>query len=201
MSRWYMVRHGQTLWNLEGKTQGQCDIPLSDKGRQQACAVAKAFEGYDVSNIFCSDLERARETAEIIGEKIDAPIDFLPELREMNLGCWQGLTSQMLSARYPQDYNLWRTDPSRVIISGGESLESFRRRIRYCIEIIISNECGKDIIVVSHGLTLKVLTLELLGMDIRHFNSIRMDNASVTAVELREKGNVLVWLNDTCHLR
>lgn len=196
-----MVRHGETLWNIEHKTQGQLNIPLTDKGIRQARAVGQALKELNISRIFCSDLMRAAKTAEIIAQEIGACVEIMPGLREMDLGCWEGLTAQEISRRYEHDYKLWRTDPSKAVIYGAETLDAFKERISNCIKAILSQYFGNNILVVSHALALKILVLELLNMDIKYFNSIRMDNASITAVDIREKGNVLVLLNDVCHLR
>jgi hypothetical protein len=93
MTELLLVRHGETDWNAEGRLQGHTDRPLSDYGRDQARQLADdlATEAFDV--IYASDLARARETAEIVAERLDVPVNVDPDLREKNWGTWEGLTS------------------------------------------------------------------------------------------------------------
>ena len=87
----YLIRHGQTNWNAERKIQGQTDIPLNQIGQQQAKDVSEEISKLKIDKIFSSDLLRARETAEIINEKIGAKIEYDKRLREVNYGNYEGI--------------------------------------------------------------------------------------------------------------
>ena len=88
------ARHGETDWNFEGRLQGHTDRPLNAYGREQAEALAGRLAREDVAAIYASDLARARETAEIVGERLGLPVVVDPDLREKNWGTWEGLTSE-----------------------------------------------------------------------------------------------------------
>jgi probable phosphoglycerate mutase len=99
-SRLLLVRHGQSEWNAVGRWQGQADPPLTDVGRAQARAAARAVGSVDA--VFSSDLQRARETADVIAERIGVgPVIADPGLRERDAGEWSGLTRDEIRDRYP----------------------------------------------------------------------------------------------------
>ena len=87
------ARHGETDWNFEGRLQGHTDRPLNAYGREQAEALAGRLAREDVAAIYASDLARARETAEIVGERLGLPVVLDPDLREKDWGTWEGLTA------------------------------------------------------------------------------------------------------------
>ena len=92
--RLILVRHGSTAWNEEGKYQGTIDIPLSDRGRQEAEMVAERLRDEKIDAVYSSNLRRARETAEIIARPHGLPVQVIEELGEMNFGDWEGMTAQ-----------------------------------------------------------------------------------------------------------
>ncbi len=92
MGRWFIVRHGETEWNVVGRIQGHSDIPLSRKGREQAHTVARRLAAAPLDVVYCSDLSRASETARIILGDRDIPLHATAELRERDYGVFEGLT-------------------------------------------------------------------------------------------------------------
>ena len=126
--RLILVRHGTTIWNEEGKYQGVIDVPLSDKGRQEAKRVANRLQNEDIKAVYSSHLVRARETAEIIARPHGLPVKVIREIGEINFGDWEGLTSQEIIKQFGEDaYRLWLEDPGKVEISGGDRLSDFER--------------------------------------------------------------------------
>src|SRR5579884_1391455 len=116
-----LVRHGETDWNAEGRLQGHTDRPLSDFGRRQAKELAERLSGERVDAIYASDLARARETAEIVGERLGLPVVIDPDLREKNWGSWEGLTG----------------DERAGVEYEGETTEAHRDRVLRAIERIV----------------------------------------------------------------
>ena len=91
MNTYYLVRHGQTVWNTLGKTQGHGNSPLTELGERQASELAEALKNYPIDMIYCSDLGRAVQTAEIVGSKLNIEVEPTDLLREMGFGIWEGM--------------------------------------------------------------------------------------------------------------
>ena len=101
MGRWFLVRHGETDWNVEGRAQGQMHVPLNDRGLVQAEAIAARLRPMRFTAAYASDLRRVTQTAEAIMRGRDVPLVTLPALRERGFGEWEGLTFTEMEARYP----------------------------------------------------------------------------------------------------
>lgn len=144
MTRLLLVRHGQSIWNADGRWQGQADPPLSALGRLQAFHAAKAVGAVDV--IIASDLERARDTALIISEAIGVgPVVIEPGLRERSAGEWSGLTRDEIEAEWPGYLDARKRPP------GWESDESVLERVGEVLVRIEEEYEGADVLVVTHG--------------------------------------------------
>jgi broad specificity phosphatase PhoE len=144
-----LVRHGETDWNADGRLQGQTDRPLSDYGRRQARKLAEALEGEELEAIYSSDLARARETAEIVGERLGLPVELDPELREKDWGTWEGLTA---------------VERDRVEFVG-ESTQAHQERILGALRRIAERhprDCR--VLVVTHGGSMRRVQTAAMGM-------------------------------------
>jgi len=157
-TEFYLVRHGRTYWNDEGRWQGQADAILNETGRLQAEAVAGAFaetfaEGEPAQNltaIYSSDLKRAVDTAEAIARRVGIPVQTDPRLREINLGEWQGLLSAELHRRWPETMARWEADAARTRPPKGETLAEVAARVHAAMHDIARQHLGECVIVVSH---------------------------------------------------
>jgi broad specificity phosphatase PhoE len=131
-----LVRHGETDWNADGRLQGQTDRPLSDFGRRQARQLAEELDGEELEAIYSSDLARARETAEIVGERLGLSVALDPDLREKDWGTWEGLTT---------------VERDRVEFVG-ESTEAHQERTLRALRRISEHHLGDGgVLVVTHG--------------------------------------------------
>jgi probable phosphoglycerate mutase len=147
MTQLLLVRHGETDWNAVGRLQGHTDRPLSDYGREQARRLAGELAGEELDAIYASDLARARETAEIVGERLHLSIVLDPDLREKDWGTWEGLTS------------MERVDVELV----GESTEQHRRRMLAALGRIAARHPHGRVLVVTHGGSMRRVQTEALG--------------------------------------
>jgi len=138
----YIVRHGQTDWNLNGQIQGQNDIPLNDTGRVQASDVANKLSRFNLEYIVSSDLSRAAETAQIIGNKLNIRVEYDARLREYDFGILTGMTRQRLD---PNSELAFFTNPTYF---DAEPFADAFARIR---EFMESVEYNKNFLVVTHG--------------------------------------------------
>jgi broad specificity phosphatase PhoE len=134
-----LVRHGETDWNAEGRLQGHTDRPLNETGRRQARELADRLAGERVDAIYASDLSRAKETAEIVGERLGLTVVIDPDLREKNWGNWEGLTGD-----------------ERVHVEfEGETTEAHRDRIVRAVRRIAERHPEQRIVIVTHGGSLR----------------------------------------------
>ena len=149
MTTLMLVRHGETDWNADGRLQGHTDRPLSDFGRRQARQLAGELADEELDAIYASDLARACETAEIIGERLGLPVVLDPDLREKDWGTWEGLTA---------------VERDRVEFVG-ESTETHQERILRALRRISDRHPGGGrILVVTHGGSMRRVQTEALGM-------------------------------------
>ena len=148
MTTLLLVRHGETDWNAEGRLQGHTDRPLNAYGREQAKGLAVRLAGENVAAIYSSDLARARETAEIVGERLGLPVIVDPDLREKNWGTWEGLTSE---ERLGVEFE-------------GETTEEHRDRSVRAVERIAERHPGQQIVVVTHGGSVRRIQAAVSGM-------------------------------------
>ena len=200
--RIYLIRHGQTDWNIQEKIQGSHDIPLNETGLRQAKLLAAGMESRPVKKIFSSTLKRAMATAEALADKQEAEIIPMPRLMEVEFGVWEGLTWKEIEENYPSEYRHWVMDPSHAAPPGGESEKEIFRRCKTAIREIITQTGGReDIAVVSHGATLACLVSVMLGPD-EEDESIIVENASITTVHYSPLTEIFTVLekNDISHL-
>jgi broad specificity phosphatase PhoE len=147
MTTLLLVRHGETDWNADGRLQGQTDRPLSDFGRRQARQLADELAGEGLDAIYASDLSRARETAEIVGERLGLAVALDADLREKDWGTWEGLTP---------------VERDRVEFVG-ESTEAHLERTLRALRRISELHPGGRVLVVSHGGSMRRIQTATLG--------------------------------------
>lgn len=157
MTRLYLVRHGQTDWNLEGRWQGQADVALNELGREQAQQSATKLAALPLQAIYSSDLIRAAETARAIARVNPAPLVLEPRLREIHQGEWQGLRVGEIEARYAEAYYQRRQNPLMIAAPGGETTQQVRERSLAAVRDLLAKHPHGNVVVVSHGFTLAVL--------------------------------------------
>jgi probable phosphoglycerate mutase len=162
----YLARHGETSWNREGRWQGHTDIALNDVGRDQARALGELLRGHDIGRIHSSDLQRARETAEMAAAILgvtELVID--AELRERSFGIFEGLTRQECQERHPDLWTSYRSDPRRVP-PGAESQEALADRMHAAVGRALARRHDADeqpVLVVSHGGSIRALLARATG--------------------------------------
>jgi probable phosphoglycerate mutase len=160
MTRLLLVRHGESTWNASGRWQGWADAPLSDLGRRQAEAAGRSLGAVDA--IACSDLGRARSTADILAEAIGVgPVEVVPGLRERNVGDWTGLTRPEIEAGWPGA--LARAQTATTVAPGGEDNAALMARVVPALLDVAAEHADGEVLVVSHGGVIRVLVRHLGG--------------------------------------
>jgi probable phosphoglycerate mutase len=197
----YLIRHGESNWNVRDRVQGQSDPRLSKRGIEQAESVAERLSGSDFGFLYSSHLRRAYQTAEIIREKIALPIMVDKRLSEMNLGEWEGKCAKRLYKESPE-FREWFVRTSEITPPKGESLSDFTDRVISAFGQIVKKEESKDRgIVVTHSGVISVFLAHLLGMEANKVWSISTENGSITILRINNPNFLLLTFNDTCHIR
>ena len=125
-----LIRHGETEWNLSGRWQGHADSPLSARGIEQAEALGKRMLNEQLDCFYSSDLERARHTSRLVGGPSEWNPEFMESLRERDLGVLEGLTTDEMKVKCPQEYKSFRNNGPEYQVPGGESFSSFMIAVR-----------------------------------------------------------------------
>jgi 2,3-bisphosphoglycerate-dependent phosphoglycerate mutase len=153
VTRFLLVRHGESEWNALGRWQGLSDPPLSDLGREEARMAASTLGDFD-GLIFASPLIRARQTAEIIAKQLgERTVLIEPDLREIDVGDFSGLTSDEIQEKMPEAWTALR-EGRLDTFPGGESRSDFRERVQRALEGLAARHEGAEILVVTHGGTI-----------------------------------------------
>lgn len=201
-TRLYIVRHGESQWNVLKKIQGSSNIDLSDDGIKQAYMLAKRLKNEKIDEIYSSDLNRAFNTAEIIANGRNLAVKKSKYLREMDFGDWEGHTSVELEKLYGDNYRSWKINPQATIIDNGETLNEVQKRALNFVNKIIIDNNGDNILLVSHGTTIKSIILGLLNINLSFYPRLKQDNTAINIIDIKDNGlPVLILFNDTCHLR
>ena len=197
----YLVRHGQTNWNILGKTQGHGNSDLTEKGIDQAKDLADAMVKYPIDYIYSSDLGRAVQTAEIIADKFDKEVIATPSLREMGFGEWEGLLIKEIQEKYGDVYKTWRNEPHLAEIPGGETLHIIKERTDKFLKELNEKYDGKHIVLVTHSVTARVILLSVLNSSVENIYRITQGNTALNVIEFRNYGPVVIKMNDTSHIK
>jgi broad specificity phosphatase PhoE len=165
-----LARHGETDWNRDGRWQGGSDTPLNDVGRQQAQELAEQLDGVDV--LYSSDLSRARETAEIVADKLGLEIRIDPRLRERSFGAWEGLTAEEIEERFSDAHRRWQAGEGPGA-DDAEPFDAFAARISRFLEEVLELHPAESVLVISHGGSIRVIHALAAGLDyVRDHRSI-----------------------------
>lgn len=202
MTRIILTRHGETLWNIEKRVQGSLDSALSGKGRAQAKRLAERLRGEGIQYLYASDAPRAIATAEAIRSELQLDAILIsPFLREFSFGEWEGKVWAELRAANPDVFSLWDTEPHRVQVPGGETMQAVSERAWQFLGEIREKYRGETVCLVSHGLTLKLLVTRAMGFAVEEWNKTPWQfNTAVNVFE--EQDGILIpkIIADISHL-
>ncbi len=193
-----LIRHGVTDWNIERRWQGVVDVPLNDEGRRQAQLLADHLKAHSIDAIYSSDLARAWDTAVVIGQGVGVPPQADQRLRETNAGVFQGLTGDEVNRRYPRELAQFNSNYMDFVIPNGESQRQVQTRAYAAFQEIVARG-GKEIALVSHGGTIRMLLRKLVA-DEEMISVTHITNTSITTLEQRDAAWHLIEISATPHL-
>ena len=203
-TRILLVRHGQSRGNAERRFGGHSATPLSEFGRRQAEAAARALSAEGVTAIYSSDLQRAVETAEPLARSTGLEIRQTAAFRERSVGLMEGLTFEEAAEAHPEEYAALLRRDFEHVLAGGESYRQLLDRAAAELDRAVERHRGGTVAVFSHTGTICILALHLMGaLDAPHLKPVWLSssNCGVTRFTVEHGGLIRVKaLNDTRHL-
>ncbi len=201
-SRIILIRHGETNWNKEGRFQGQIDIPLNDKGKEQASKASKYLEEIEFTKAFSSSMNRPYETAKIILKNNNIQIEKIESLVEISHGLWEGKLEDEIKQTWPEMLRDWHEKPESVTMPEGESIKQvYDRAISAWNNICNSQKENDTTLLVAHDAVNKTLLCHILGLSYSNIWMIKQGNGGITVIDIfKNKNHVLSSLNITNHL-
>src|SRR4029453_16030592 len=198
--RLFLLRHAQTIWNLEGRYQGWTASALTDLGRGQAEAAAKALGAEPLVAVYASTLPRARDTAAAIAAPHGLSVREDPDFREMAFGAWEGLTLDEARAKDPEGYRIWAETPELFTAPGGETLADVRSRVLRALGRLRAAQGAQRVCLVPPGLSARVIILEALALPLSRVWSIHLASTGISELEFRPDWTALHRMNTLVHL-
>ena len=177
-----LARHGESDWNRARRWQGHADRPLTDLGRRQAAELAERLADTELDAVYASDLRRAVDTAEAVARPRGLAVRTTPDLREVDVGAWSGLTRGEAEAEFPEGYARWIEGAEGW--QDGETYEQLGTRVVKAIRSIAETHPDGRVLVVAHGGTIRAIHAAALGVDVNTYRRIQRvePNATLSAV-------------------
>ena len=201
MTKVYVVRHGQTAWNLEEVFRGRMDIPLDETGKKEVHLAGEALKDETIHAVYSSPLSRSMETSENIAKFQNIPVTPLEAIIDISYGEWEGVQLAEVQKKYPDLYDQWLKTPHTITFPGGESLEGVRARVMDAIDHLIEKHQNENIALVAHRVPNKVICCSLIGIDNSNFWRIQQDTASTNCFVYTGGQWIVSYLNDTSYLK
>jgi broad specificity phosphatase PhoE len=192
----YLLRHGEVVLAETRRFIGHLDVPLSPRGEQQSLAQAARLAPVKLAALYTSDLARARRTGEIIGAPHGLVPTVVPELREMAMGRWEGLTAAAIQRDEPVKFAEWMANVGEFPFPDGESVPDLEARAWPAFESITSAHAGQSIAIVAHGGTNRALLCRALGLPSGRLLSMGQDYGALTVLERIDTAWRLRHLNE-----
>jgi probable phosphoglycerate mutase len=201
MTQLIVIRHGETDWNLQHRFQGQIDVPLNATGIDQADRLGARMAQEPIDLLVCSDLLRARRTAEPVWlPRGLAPI-VEPLWREQSFGVLEGLDVPTIRSRHPDLWNRWtRHEADYALPGGGESNRAFHARVMQALRQLVAAHPGKRVTVVTHGGVLDMLWREAQGQPLHGPRECAIPNTGINRLVWRGDSLQIVEWADDAHL-
>ena len=194
MTVFHLLRHGEHVLRgrvLAGRTPG---VGLSARGRAEIAAVADRLAEEEIEALYSSPLQRTRETAEILSERLELPVQYREDVLELDFGEWTGLTFD--EVRADQRWQLWSSCRSIATVPGGESMHQAQERtVKALIDLRQTHRDG-TVVIVSHGDVIRAALLFALGMPLDLYSRIEVGLASLNTIHIDDLGIRVLAVNE-----
>ena len=200
--RLYLIRHGETDDNVGRMALGRRDVPLNDRGRAQARAIAEALRSRDgIAAVYASPLQRAVHTARPLAEALALEVRTDGRFIEMDIGEMDGLALVDARERYPDFMRRWLSEEvAEAEMPGGESLTQVQERAWPAVESLRNAHDGAEAVVVTHNFVLLTVLCRVLHLPLSRFRRLRHDLGALSLLDLTAERQSVLSINDRCHL-
>ena len=198
-TRLYLIRHGETSSAQGGRCYGQTDLPLSEKGREQMALLANRLSGIQPPpcRLYCSDLARSRESAGVLAGKWGLDPIVFPELREIDMGLWEGLSFEEINRLFPGETVEWATGSSDFRFPQGENLHDLEARVLRIHQKIISENRDGGLAIVGHAGPNRIILCQALGVPLAHLWRLGQDYGGLSIIDYHGDFPLLSLMNLT----
>jgi len=199
----FLVRHGETDWNLARRYQSYSNVPLNQNGIQQAQSLARRLANEKITALCSSDLSRVTETAKWIADEYEPALAVQcdPRWRELSFGKWEGLNHTEIQAQWQTEVSTWFADPVNISPPDGETMLQMSKRVQSALNELKNNYKDETVLIVSHGGTIQILLCMLLGVELKRYWQFHVKQASLSILNLYEDVTFLDLFNDVSHLK
>jgi len=194
------IRHGASEWTGKPVLYGQTDVPLSELGFDQAQALAGHLSGRKFDALWSSHLQRARDTAALIGQSIGHAVVTDKRLSEAYLGTLEGESFAKLPSGPGTWRERWQKSPGTTRFPKGENLKEVADRGWTVLEELYERHPRGHVVIVSHMFAISTMLCKVLSLKINKFRTFTIDTASITTIQIDDNGFRILALNDTAHL-
>lgn len=197
----YIVRHGQTKWNVEKRLQGWRNSPLTEKGISDAKRLSERLEDVNFDYIYSSPQKRAFKTAEMIKKNRNIDIIQLEGLKEIGFGKWEGMKIEDIEVEYKDEYETYKSTPHlHETIEGSESFQDMFERVKKSLDVIIENG-GEDVLIVCHGVTIRILIAIIKQIPLKDLHTIPIHvGTALNVCQVDEEKMKFIVEGDTSHM-
>jgi broad specificity phosphatase PhoE len=197
-----LARHGETVFNVEGRWQGQADSPLTERGRAQAVELARALADEQITAVYSSDLGRAADTAAEVAFLHQLDVTREARLREIDVGEWTGKYRDEINAAFPGGLKAWASRPSEYQLPNGESIHHAQARALDFFGDCMPSHSGETVVVISHGALCQTILVNAMGGTVDDlWLKEGVDNCQISRLEwTADRGLQLIQLVDVRHL-
>lgn len=178
-----IIRHGQSVANVDHTFAGHTDAPLSELGHRQAECTAEYLKNTHIDAFYASDLSRAYDTGLAIAKYHDKPVIPNTHLREIFCGAWEGMPREQIVAQYHETYDIWKNDIGRIQMPGGENAGQVQARVWSFLSAVVNTHPGETVCIASHAFAIRTLITKVMGFPLERMKELPwVANASVTTV-------------------
>lgn len=179
-----MIRHGEIPSNVNKVYAGRSPETLTARGLRQAKEVSEKLKRYEVNALYSSPIQRALQTARILGDRIGLEPEVNNAFRELEMGPWEGMSEMDIEKKNPEEWVLWNKNPAELKLAGRETLDDLLQRVLAGVRKISHEREGHNVVIVTHVAIIRVLMLWCSKKDLNLYKTIHVPNAEIFKIDM-----------------